>query len=435
MQAWLQPMQASTSRRAPRRRLRDELGVGDQRARHPDRVGGAGRRPAARRPRRRRRASCAITGTSTAARTAASGSAIAASGTGGGGAIQLDAADVGGVAEHERGEVDQPGRAQLAARSPRRPARRAPPAPARRPRAGRRPPSSGPAAARTAASTSSAKRSRRRRRAVRVRAPVRARREELRDQVAVRHRDLDAVDPALAAVARGGRVAVDQRAQLGSGQRPRLAREARRRHRRGRDRRRPRRGRDLLAAAVEELDEQPRPVLVHRAGEPLGSRRRSPAGSRRACATVSRPDGSHGGRLEEDRPDPAARARRVVGDEVGRRQVVVHQPGLVRRRHDPVAQARTGPRSTGVRSTAQASCFEHPLAAARPSVSRSSRPPDADAEDGLVLVGAGAVDDLDQRQLAGSAPGRSARTRRARRPRARRAPSRGPARARPRGPG
>src|SRR5918997_119036 len=45
-------------------------------------------------------------------------------------------------------------------------------------------------------------------------AAVRARREELRDQVAVRHRDLDAVDPALPAVPGRGGVAVEERAQL-----------------------------------------------------------------------------------------------------------------------------------------------------------------------------------------------------------------------------
>ena len=44
------------------------------------------------------------------------------------------------------------------------------------------------------------------------------------------------------------------------------------------------------------------------------------------------------GRLEDDHPRPACRARLVVGDELVRRQVIVDERGLVRGRDDPVRQ-------------------------------------------------------------------------------------------------
>ena len=46
----------------------------------------------------------------------------------------------------------------------------------------------------------------------------------------------------------------------------------------------------------------------------------------------------HRGGLEEHRPDAAAGPGLLVGDEIVRRHVVVHEARLVRRRHDPVAQ-------------------------------------------------------------------------------------------------
>ena len=199
MQPWLQPTQASTSAVRPSRALLHQVGIGDQRARHADGVGVAGgdeplgrgdvddrasRRSPARSDRgpheRERRGDRRL----------------------GRGRRRRDPArrgDVGGVAERERGEVDQAGGAQRAGDSAH--AAASSPSGASSSAASRTPTASpGPAASRTAASTSSAKR-RRVATAVGVVAPVRARREELRDQVAVRHRDLDPVDPALAAVA------------------------------------------------------------------------------------------------------------------------------------------------------------------------------------------------------------------------------------------
>src|SRR5215218_1661613 len=59
---------------------------------------------------------------------------------------------------------------------------------------------------------------------------------------------------------------------------------------------------------------------------------------------------------------------------------------------------RTGPRSTGVNSIASGEALEHPvsgLAAEREVLLAAGR---GDAEHGLVLVGAGAVDYLDERE-------------------------------------
>ena len=217
---------------------------------------------------------------------------------------------VRGVPERERGEVDQPGGADrardLGAGGGVEPVRASSSSAASRtPTA-----SSGPAAARTASSTSSREPQPAVRRVVAVVAAVRARREELGDQVAVRHRDLDPVDPAVAAVPGGGRVAVDERAQLARGQRPRLALEARRRHRRRRHGGRPRRGGDLLAPAVEELDEEPRPVRVDRVGQPpvAGDDPRQEAAERVRGQQPGRVDRR---RLDEDRA--RRRPRRAPG--------------------------------------------------------------------------------------------------------------------------
>ena len=193
--------------------------------------------------------------------------------------------------------------------------------------------------------------------------------------------------PPSRAVARRGRVAVDQRAQLGARQRARLAREARRRDRRRRDGRRPRRRRDLLAAAVEELHEQPRVVLVDGVGE------RAVAGTiagRKppSVCEVSRPDRVDRRRLEEDR----RRRRRARAPRDRRRG----PPSAGGRGRGSVwcdvettrLRSRTGPRSSGVNSTPgnlfgrdprgerrrQRSCSSTHSPSWRPSVNCSSSP-------------------------------------------------------------
>jgi hypothetical protein len=240
------------------------------------------------------------------------------------------------MAEHERGEVDEPGRAQVACDIG---ARRSV-EPIGRQFVGGQPHTDGHCRAGRLAHRRQDLLGEAHPAAIRrvlVRTPVRLRGEELGDQVAVRHRDLDAVDPTLAAVARRRRIAVGQRTQLGRRQRARLAREARRRDSRRRHRRRTGRRRDLLAAAVEQLHEQARVVLVQGVGQAAVARDdvRQESAERVRGQQAGSIDSR---RLQEDRPDAAA-ARRVVGEQIGGRQVVVHRPGLVRGRH-PVAQAR-----------------------------------------------------------------------------------------------
>ncbi len=314
------------------RRLANEVGVGDQRAGHADRLGLAvgdhvlgcadvdhlrradhghvdRRTHRGERPRQRVRAS---------------------------GRRRHDPGrrgEVRGVAEDERGEVDQAGAAQLAGD------RRAGLGvqPLGRELVGGEPDADRELRPRALPHGLQCVACEAQRRPVLVRAPVGGRREELGDQVTVRHRDLDAVHPALAAMARCGRVALEHRGDLRGGERARLGHVARRRHGRGRERRRPRRGRDLLPAAVEELDEQLRPVLVQRAGELFVAvdDRWQEAAERVRGQQAAR---VYGGRLDEDRADAPASPRRVVGDQVGRRQVVVDQAGLVRGRDDPARQ-------------------------------------------------------------------------------------------------
>ena len=96
-------------------------------------------------------------------------------------------------------------------------------------------------------------------------------------------------------------------------------------------------GADLLAAAVQQLDEQARPVRLHGRGDTpvargdLGQK----AAERVRC---EQPGRVHRRRLEHDQAGAAARAGLVVGDEVVGRQVVVDERRLVRGRDDPVLQ-------------------------------------------------------------------------------------------------
>jgi hypothetical protein len=172
---------------------------------------------------------------------------------------------------------------------------------------------------------------------VAVVAAIRGRSEELRGQVAVGHRDLDAVDPALATQAGARRVAGDELVDLGGGQRARLGVKARAGHRRRRDRRRPRRARDLLAPAVQQLHEQPRPVRADPLAE-AAVRGRDPGQVAAERMRGEQPGRVHRGRLDEHRAGAAAGARLVVGDEVAGGQVVVDQAGLVRGRDDAIGE-------------------------------------------------------------------------------------------------
>jgi len=138
-------------------------------------------------------------------------------------------------------------------------------------------------------------------------------------------------------VACRSRVAVDDLADLGGGERARLALEPQARNRRRSDRGSLGGGRDLLAPTVEQLDEQPRTVGLHRLREPPIRRHdlRQEATDRVRREQPGRMDG---GRLEEDRAGPAPRTRLVVGEEVVRREMVVDEAGLVRGRNDPVTE-------------------------------------------------------------------------------------------------
>jgi hypothetical protein len=173
--------------------------------------------------------------------------------------------------------------------------------------------------------------------AVLVAAQVRARTEELRREVAVRHRDLDAVDPAAVGVCRGGGVPRDDLADLGAGQRARLGVEARARDGGRRDRGRARRAAELLAPTVEELDEELCTVAPHRAGDALVA---VDDGGQVAAEGVRRQQSGRvdGRGFEEDRADAAGRARGVVGDEVLSGEVVVDERRLMRRRDHAVGE-------------------------------------------------------------------------------------------------
>ena len=150
-------------------------------------------------------------------------------------------------------------------------------------------------------------------------------------------RDLDPVEAGGGDVGGRARVAVDDRLDVRLSSGARLDVEAAARDRRGGDRGRAGRARDLLAAAVEELDEEPRPVRPHGlgdAGEPGG--RLFPVA--REGVRSQEPGRVDGRRLEDDQPDAAPSPRLVVGDEVVGRKVVVNERRLVGGRDDPVPQ-------------------------------------------------------------------------------------------------
>ena len=96
-----------------------------------------------------------------------------------------------------------------------------------------------------------------------------------------------------------------------------------------------------IAAAVEELDEQPRPVPPDGLGHPAQRSLRAREVGRERLGG-QQPAGMDGGGLEDDHAGAAAGAGLVVGDEVVRRQVLRDEVRLVGGRGDPVGQ-RDGP--------------------------------------------------------------------------------------------
>ena len=218
-----------------------------------------------------------------------------------------------GVAEREVDEVDQAVAAE-AARDPRagRRAERAGRALRRRPggrrrRPGRRlPPDGGEHVARESQAVLQV---------VLVVTEVRHRREELRAEIAVRHRHLEAVDAALAglcgAVGEGGEQVGDVAPREGAG----LDVEPRGRHGGRGDGGGPRRRRDALPSTVEQLQEQARAVRPERVADAAVDRDH---GGVEAGDRVRRQETGlvHAGGLDEDRRRAAAGARLLVGQEV-----------------------------------------------------------------------------------------------------------------------
>ena len=119
---------------------------------------------------------------------------------------------------------------------------------------------------------------------------LRSRREELRRQVAVRRRDLDAVQPGLGRVRSRLRVAGDDGRDFVAGEGARLDVEAQARHGRRCERRRARRARDLLPATMEQLDEERGPCGLT-ASATRRRPRRSQGDSRPGCGRSGDPRG------------------------------------------------------------------------------------------------------------------------------------------------
>ncbi len=173
--------------------------------------------------------------------------------------------------------------------------------------------------------------------AITVGPEIRRRREELRHEVSVRERQLDPIDIAVAGKAGRRPVAIDDLAQLARAERSRLTLEPRRGHRGGRHRRRSRWCPELLAAAVEQLHQQPRLVLVNGVGQAAVAAHDvwqiAPERVRREQA-----GGMDGSRLDHDRSHTAGRSRRVVGDQRVGRQMVVDKRRLMRGGEHPVTE-------------------------------------------------------------------------------------------------
>ena len=167
---------------------------------------------------------------------------------------------------------------------------------------------------------------------------VRRRRQELREQVAVRGVQLDDLEPGLGGVERRAAEALDDRVELPGAQRPRPRRLARRAHRRRRHRVEPLLGAGRLAAEVHQLAGRhgalgadrlrPRGHPRHRLGAPrLGRDPAPPRGLRRDHRAADREHRRAAGRP----PAP------VLGV-FGQRQPVLEDPAAVGRAHEPVAQ-------------------------------------------------------------------------------------------------
>jgi hypothetical protein len=153
----------------------------------------------------------------------------------------------------------------------------------------------------------------------------------------VRRGDLDPVEPGLGRERRAARVGGDDLLHLRRAQRPRLGVVAMPGQRRRRHHDRPRRRGDHLAATVEQLHEQLRPLAPDRGAD-------APVPVDHAVEVAAdrvwreQPRGRGRDRLHHDQPRAAARPRALVGDEVVRRQVFVDERRLVRGRDDPARQ-------------------------------------------------------------------------------------------------
>ena len=161
--------------------------------------------------------------------------------------------------------------------------------------------------------------------------------EELRDEVAMGGGDFDAVEAALRRTPRCLAEAVHDLLDFAAAERAWRHAKALARNRRGRESRSARRPGDLLATAVEQLHEETSAVRLYGLADPsVGGGHLGEVSRQLVRGEDSRWMGC--GRLEDDQPGASARPGLVVGDEVVGGQVVVDERGLVRGRHDPVLQ-------------------------------------------------------------------------------------------------
>jgi hypothetical protein len=95
----------------------------------------------------------------------------------------------------------------------------------------------------------------------------------------------------------------------------------------------------LGSAAVEELDEQPGTVTLRGGGDATVAidHVREVAAKRVRGQETGRSDGDC---LHDDQPRAPLSARLLIGDKVGRREVIVDERGLMRRRNDAAAKLR-----------------------------------------------------------------------------------------------
>ena len=167
---------------------------------------------------------------------------------------------------------------------------------------------------------------------------VRRRRQELREQVAVRGVQLDDLEPRLGGVDRRADEALDDRVELAGAQRPRPRRLARRAHRRRRHRVEPLLGAGRLAPEVHELARRDGALGADRLRTRCHPRHR--LGPPRLGGDPPPPRGLGGDDRAADRQHrrTAGRPAAPVLGVFGQRQPVLEDPAPVGRAHEPVAQ-------------------------------------------------------------------------------------------------